>query len=72
MKKVAFTKEVKYEYYLNTDNNGVITGGEWKGDSPNPDFLWVPLAPSNCGKENPKMDYLIVDEMVETLPKESN
>ncbi len=71
-KKVAFTKELKYQYYLNTDNNGVITGGEWKGDSPNPDFLWVPLAPSNCGKENPNMDYLKVDEMIETLPKESN
>ena len=70
--KPSFSKEVKYQYFLNTDDNGAIIGGEWDVGSPNPDFLWVPVAQVNCGKENPNMDYQIVEEMIETLPKESN
>jgi hypothetical protein len=40
-----------YEYYLDTDSSGNITGGEWI--STNPDFLWVPLSRATCLGENP-------------------
>ncbi len=68
-KKTATTKILTYQYYLFTDNNGVITGGQWDRESPNPDFLWAPLAQMNCGRENPNIDPQIVDEMVNTLPQ---
>ena len=68
-KKVATTKEIKYTYYLFTDNTGAIIKGQWDYDSPNPDFLWVPLEQMKCGRENPNIDPKYIDEMIQTLPK---
>lgn len=68
-KKVATTKEIKYTYYLFTDNTGAIIRGQWDWNSPNPDFLWVPLEQMKCGRENPNMDSKYIDEMIQTLPK---
>ena len=67
-KRVAAIKDLTYKYYLNTDNNGDIIGGEWDKDSPNPDFLWAPLAQMTCGRENPKIDPAVIDQMISTLP----
>lgn len=68
-KRTAISKTLTYKYYLFTDNNGVITSGEWDNNSPNPDFMWAPLAQMNCGRENPNIDPNIVEEMVKTLPQ---
>lgn len=43
-----------YRYNLRTDNNGNAVGGSWI--SGNPDFLWVPLSPRDCGSNNPNLD----------------
>jgi hypothetical protein len=43
-----------YRYTLITDDSGTPTGGSWI--STNPDFLWVPLAPTTCSQNNPHMD----------------
>ena len=56
----------KYEYYLDTNDEGVITGGEWISN--NPDFLWVPLSQKKCGRENPNIDHSWVQKIIETLP----
>ena len=50
----ASKESITYKYKLTTDDQGEITGGVWL--SKNPDFLWVPLSQSNCGRENPKVD----------------
>lgn len=50
----AAKESITYKYKLTTDDQGEITGGTWL--SKNPDFLWVPLSQSNCGRENPKID----------------
>ncbi len=46
---------VIYNYTLTTDANRRIIAGTWDDDSKNPDFLWVPLAQIDCGKQNPWM-----------------
>ncbi len=71
-KKMATTKELRYSYTLNTNAAGEITGGTWDWESPNPDFLWVPISQMNCGRENPNIDPNLIDEMITTLPKETN
>ena len=40
-----YTQTDHYEYILELDANGRITGGEWVGESKevHPDFLWLPL-----------------------------
>ncbi len=50
----AAKEYITYKYKLQTDDQGEITDGKWL--SKNPDFLWVPLSQSNCGRENPKID----------------
>ena len=42
-----------YRYKLLTDASGNITGGSWS--SGNPDFLWVPLSPTSCSTNNPRV-----------------
>ncbi len=52
-----------YNYQLTTDASGNIIGGTWTGYD-NPDFLWVPLAQKNCGRENPRIDPAQVQKMM--------
>jgi len=44
-----------YRYTLITDDYGAPIGGSWK--SINPDFLWVPLASSDCNSNNPRIRH---------------
>lgn len=41
-------QELTYEYVLELDENGDITGGEWVGASrtAHPDFIWMPFEPA--------------------------
>ncbi len=56
-----------YEYNLQMEANGTITGGEWISE--NPDFLWVPLSPKDCGRENPNIHLDFVFNWLNSLPK---
>jgi hypothetical protein len=66
-KQAAANSTRIYKYYLDLDENGEISGGEWI--SGNPDFLWVPLAQEKCGRENPRMHHGWVDQMIQRLAK---
>lgn len=46
----AYARNYTYEYDLTVDADGNPTAGTWTSD--NPDFLWVPLSPRECGREN--------------------
>lgn len=63
----AFPYDVDYEYTLLTDQDGHIVSGTWISE--NPDFLWVPIAQSKCGRENPGIDHRFVESTLLTLPK---
>lgn len=54
----------RLSYYLDIDSTGYISGGEWISRD-NPDFLWVPLAQSKCGRENPRMDHQYVERLAQ-------
>lgn len=56
----------KYVYELETDEKGIPIGGRWL--SKNPDFLWVPLAQKQCGRENPFIKKNELQELLEGLP----
>ena len=54
-----------YHYTLEVDDAGQITGGEWDTRSDNPDFLWVPLSPSeNCTSRNAGMELAWVNKIL--------
>ncbi len=42
-----------YKYNLYTDAMGAVIRGTWL--STNPDFLWVPLSPTSCSTNNPRV-----------------
>jgi hypothetical protein len=42
-----------YKYNLYTDSSGAVIRGSWI--STNPDFLWVPLSPTTCSTNNPRV-----------------
>jgi hypothetical protein len=42
-----------YSYTLQTDGRGNAVSGTWQSE--NPDFLWVPLSPMNCSRNNQRM-----------------
>jgi hypothetical protein len=56
----------EYLYTLTTDAAGEITGGAWISE--NPDFLWVPLSQSNCGRENPRIDPAQIERIMRLPP----
>lgn len=51
-----FTSTDSYEYILELDKDGKITGGEWVGSSKevHPDFFWLPLKASAASVSNIK------------------
>lgn len=51
-----------YQYTLETDASGAITGGKWL--SGNPDFLWVPLSSPECRRSNSKVTNQWTDEIL--------
>lgn len=55
----------RYTYDLTTDAQGNVVSGKWLIG--NPDFLWVPLSQSRCGRENPRVDHTKIDQLVATL-----
>jgi hypothetical protein len=59
---VAPTYTQTYKYYLDTDASGNVTGGSWI--STNPDFLWVPLSPTSCGSNNPRLSENYVEAIL--------
>jgi hypothetical protein len=63
----AAFRTIRYSYDLVTDGNGNILRGTWI--SANPDFLWVPTAQANCGRENPNIDPAQIDKIVNTFPE---
>jgi hypothetical protein len=58
-----------YKYSLTEDESGKITGGAWR--SANPDFIWVPLAVKDCGRNNPGIQFGQVHDIL-NLPSASN
>lgn len=52
-----------YKYTLTTDEAGIPVSGSWR--STNPDFLWVPLASSDCTKNNPRIDHAMTAEILD-------
>lgn len=57
----APTYNKTYKYKLWVDRNGKITQGQWL--SYNPDFLWVPLSPSDCPPTNPRVTEAWIREV---------
>jgi len=56
-----FHRQLYFHYVLNTDNEGLISGGQYYGDSGQIDMLWTPLQPHAGGSErnkrgNPHLD----------------
>jgi hypothetical protein len=56
-----FHRQLYFHYVLNTDNDGLISGGQYYGDSGQIDMLWTPLQPYPGGHErnkrgNPHLD----------------
>jgi hypothetical protein len=64
-KKTAYSRIKTYKYFLDLNDEGEITGGEWI--TSHPDFLWVPLAQEKCGRENPRMHHGWIDQMIHRL-----
>ncbi len=52
-----------YTYDVTTDVEGRVIEAAWVGE--NPDFLWVPLEPADCGRDNPHVKSTDLDELVE-------
>ncbi len=50
-----------YSYNLRENTDGSLTG-TWR--STNPDFLWVPLSPADCGSNNPRISHSRVAELL--------
>ncbi len=65
---IAGSSDWVYEYFLNTTPTGLIVDGEWAGSRSNPDFLWVPLAQSQCGRENPRITHRWVEKLIREMP----
>lgn len=60
-----------FRYRLETDSAGVIQSGTWEASSDNPDFLWVPLAQAECGRENPHVKATDLEILLEAATKET-
>lgn len=63
---IAPTYIRNYKYNLRVNSAGTITGGSWI--SANPDFLWVPLSPTDCSSNNPRMKQELVNEILRLPP----
>ncbi|MCB0364513.1 MAG: hypothetical protein H6624_03390 [Bdellovibrionaceae bacterium] len=61
--------ENTYSYRLQMDERGNILSGEWVDPEEHPDFLWVPLAQKNCGRENPYIDPDYLERWLASLPQ---
>jgi hypothetical protein len=71
-------KAQKYFHYaLNVDQNGMITGGSFYGDSSRIDMLWIPLSPkeSNTPGHERGNPYITVNDIVsiwrDSVPEET-
>ncbi|MFB6351790.1 MAG: proprotein convertase P-domain-containing protein [Bradymonadaceae bacterium] len=66
-----YTRTDNYEYILELDAEGNITGGEWIGRSieSHPDFLWLPTDP---GGGNQNIDLAKVHELLSHATSGSN
>ena len=51
-----------YSYRLYVNSDGMPVDGRWHSN--NPDFLWVPLAPKDCGRQNPHLKKASVEIFV--------
>lgn len=51
-----------YQYKLWLRENGQIVKGQWL--TGNPDFLWVPLSPSQCSPSNPIVTQNWIDQIM--------
>jgi len=63
-----YTRHDVYDYILELNKDGEITGGEWIGDSreAHPDFLWLPLRMSRSRwGANPHVQYDKVKMLIE-------
>lgn len=66
---VAPSYQKTYSYVLYKNSAGAYTGGAWR--SGNPDFLWVPLSPASCSRNNQRLPKEWVQAVV-NLPAGSN
>ncbi|MEO0337406.1 MAG: hypothetical protein AAF202_13505, partial [Pseudomonadota bacterium] len=60
---IAPTKSYTYKYHLKVTPEGLAQTGEWDGND-HPDFLWVPLATRDCGRQNPHLKKAHIETMV--------
>lgn len=59
---VAPFESKRYSYTIRVNDSGDIIGGSWL--SGNPDFVWVPLSSTPCSKNNQKLDYKEIEQIL--------
>ena len=66
-----YTRTDKYEYVLELDSTGKITGGEWIGSSKqnHPDFVWLPIQVSGSSVAGGAILYSKVKALVDESVK---
>ena len=63
----SYTRTDHYEYVLELDGDGRITGGEWVGESKknHPDFLWLPYAHGGASMAGGKINMDKVEMLLD-------
>lgn len=61
----AYTRT--YQYYLWQSRRGSPLKAQWVDNSDHPDFVWIPLSESRCGRENPRVQTKWLNHMLENL-----
>ena len=66
-----YTQTDHYEYVLELDGQGRVTGGEWVGDSKevHPDFLWLPIKASATSVAGGAIKYANVKALMDASVK---
>lgn len=69
VKQVAKPYIKNYKYFIWMNDTGKIIRAQWAQPNDHPDFIWIPLAQSNCSGENPNINPTLIDYMIEKLEK---
>lgn len=68
-KRIAPIYKREYWYYLWANSAGRFYKGEWVNPADHPDFMWVPLSESRCGRENPRLRGNWIEHMLNNLER---
>lgn len=68
-KRIAEVYYRTYQYYLWKSDYGTAVKGQWLDETDHPDFLWIPLKDSRCGRENPRVKAKWIEHMLESLER---